>query len=54
MDWSKYGDKLQSKIDELAASADCASLQKELTDHGKLDSDVTAYIKAKLQQAGCS
>ena len=54
VDWSKYGDKLQGKIDELAASADCESLQKELTDRGKLDSDVTAYIKAKLEQAGCS
>lgn len=54
VDWSKYGDKLQGKIDELAEAADCDSLQKELTDHGKLDTDVTAYIKAKLEQAGCS
>ena len=54
VDWSKYDDKLQSKIDELAAAADCDSLQKELTDNGKLDTDVTAYIKAKLADAGCS
>ena len=53
VDWDKYGDKLRAKIDELAASADCESLKAELDDRGKLDTEVVAYIKAKLEEAGC-
>src|SRR5689334_14435064 len=54
VDWSKYGDKLQRQIDELADKADCKGLQEALDDQGSMDADVVAYIKAKLQDAGCS
>ena len=53
VDWSQYGDQLRTKIDDLAAQTDCQGLKAELTQHGKLDADVVAYIKAKLDQAGC-
>jgi len=53
VDWAKYEQGLQDRIDELASSANCDELQKELDDNGQLDAEVVDYIKAKLEEAGC-
>src|SRR5215212_268890 len=62
--WSDYTAGLQSRIDSLAASKNCAGLQAEFdtananntitinrTGHG--NADLMGYIDAKLRAAGC-
>ena len=64
VDWSKYGDGLQERIDSLAAAADCSALQSEFDtafDNDELtrertgsgNADLMAYIDDKLRAAGC-
>ncbi len=52
VDWSKYDTKLRDRIDRLTEQADCSSLQ-ELAQAEANDTDLTAYVKAKLRELDC-
>lgn len=50
VDWDKYGNEAKERIDSLADQADCEGLEKLAQDEAN-DTEVTAYIKAKIRQA---
>jgi len=65
VDWSKYGDGLQERIDSFAVAGDCVALQQafdtsaeddDLTRErtGSGNADLMTYIDDKLQSEGCS
>ena len=64
VDWSKYGDGLQERIDSLAEAGDCLALQNEfdtafdnddLTRErtGSGNAELMSYIDEKLRSVGC-
>lgn len=50
VDWSQYGDRLRSRLDQLAAQSDCEGLRKELTKAEGDDTQLTKYIKRQLAE----
>ena len=50
VDWSQYGDRLRSRLDELADSADCQGLERELTRAEADDTELTEYIKRQIDR----
>jgi hypothetical protein len=64
VDWENYALELKTRIDSLAASGDCAALQREFdiadaTDDlprdrvGDGNADLMSYIDQKMADAGC-
>jgi hypothetical protein len=53
VDWSQYGDDLKKKLDKAADEADCDLLRESLTRYESGSNEVTDYIEAKLEEAGC-
>lgn len=54
VDWSKYGNDVKQKVDNLAEHADCGKLRRYLRrlDDGK-KLDLTKYVQQALDNAGC-
>jgi hypothetical protein len=50
VNWGKQGRKLKRRLDNLAESADCAGLRKQLAQREANDAEVTRYIKAQLRR----
>lgn len=50
VDWDKYGTKVKDELDRLAEKADCSALEEELAQAEENDTDLTAYIKAKIRE----
>ncbi|WP_148573894.1 hypothetical protein [Nocardioides caldifontis] len=50
VDWSRYGDQLRTRLDQLAEQADCQGLREELTKVEKNDTRLTRYIKRQIAQ----
>jgi outer membrane biogenesis lipoprotein LolB len=64
VDWENYSPDVRTRIDDAAASGDCAALQAEFDNADANDSaqrnrtgdgnaDLMGYIDAKLSEAGC-
>jgi hypothetical protein len=53
VDWSQYGENLQEELDRAAEEADCDLLRDSLTRFESTSTEVTEYIEAKLEEAGC-
>ena len=64
VDWENYAPEVKTRIDSLAASGDCAALQREfdIADAndalqrdrvGEGNADLMGYIDDKLTSAGC-
>lgn len=53
VDWSQYGDKVRDRIDRAADEADCKVLRDSLNRYESTSNEVTDYIEAKLEEAGC-
>lgn len=53
VDWSQYGDDLREELDKAAEEADCAQLRESLDRYESTSNEVTEYIEAKLEEAGC-
>ena len=50
VDWSQYGDRLRTRLDELAERADCQGLERELARAEADDTELTEYIKRQIDQ----
>ena len=53
VDWQEYGRDVKRRIDRAAEEADCATLREELVQLESASSEVTDYIEARLEEAGC-
>jgi hypothetical protein len=53
VDWSQYGDDVRERIDQAAEEADCKLLRESLNRYESTSNEVTEYIEAKLEEAGC-
>jgi hypothetical protein len=53
VDWSQYGEDLQEELDKAAEEADCKLLRESLNRYESTSTEVTEYIEAKLEEAGC-
>jgi hypothetical protein len=53
VDWSQYGDDVRERIDKAAEEADCTVLRDSLNRYESTSNEVTEYIEAKLEEAGC-
>jgi hypothetical protein len=50
VDWSRYGDQLRTRLDQLAEQADCQGLREELTKAEGDDTQLTRYIKRQIAE----
>lgn len=53
VDWDRYGEELQDELDRAAEEADCELLRESLNRYESTSNEVTDYIEAKLEEAGC-
>jgi hypothetical protein len=53
VDWSQYGEDLRDDLDQAAEDADCDTLRDSLNRFESTSNEVTEYIEAKLEEAGC-
>lgn len=53
VDWDKYSGEVRTKLEDLAAEADCSGLKRELAKAEGNDTELTRYIKAQLQELDC-
>jgi hypothetical protein len=53
VDWSQYGEDVRKRIDKAAEEADCTALRDSLNRYESTSNEVTDYIEAKLEEAGC-
>ncbi len=53
VDWGKYQSTLQDKIDRFASQGDCRRLKAQLAKAEPDDTDLTAYVKARIRQVSC-
>ena len=53
VDWSQYGEDVKEELDKAAEEADCKLLRESLNRYESTSNEVTDYIEAKLEEAGC-
>ena len=53
VDWSQYGEYVKEELDKAAEEADCKLLRESLNRYESTSNEVTDYIEAKLEEAGC-